>query len=94
MIMRFAGSVAEVGGKRFDRFGQVVELPEDLIRDAMLGGVALVTPEDFEIAGFTPEELKNFSVPSTHERAPAEFVEKKKLVVAAYCDALEKLKEV
>jgi hypothetical protein len=91
--LRFVGTFAEVGGKRLDRFGQVVEFDESITRDAVLGGVALIPADRFDEIGFTPEEISAFAMPVTHDAAPPEFLEKKLLAILAYEVEREAMKE-
>jgi hypothetical protein len=84
---RFVGTRAEIhntppGGKEqgyiLTRFGQLVELPDDLAKHAIAEGVALIKPSDFDEIGFTPDELKKFANPDTHVRATDSFKAKKR----------------
>lgn len=46
----------------FSAFGQLVEMPDDLMKRAVLGGIALIPAAEFGGLGFTPEELaRDFS---------------------------------
>jgi hypothetical protein len=84
MIYNFVGSNSDIGESiRLTRFGQAVELSDELAREALLGGCALVAAADFQEIGFTPKELETFSSPGSHERAPVEFIEKKRQALIA-----------
>jgi hypothetical protein len=87
MTYYFVGSNSDIGESiRLIRFGQTVELSDKLAREAVLGGCALVAEADFQEIGFTPKELETFGAVGSHERAPTEFIEKKKRVLIAAHD--------
>jgi len=84
MTYYFVGSNSDIGESiRLIRFGQAVELSDELAREAVLGGCALVADADFQEIGFTLKELETFGSVGSHERAPAEFIEKKKRALVA-----------
>lgn len=99
MICRFLGleTVIEGHGK-LDRFGQRIELPEQLANE--IGSVnAPILPDDlFVEIGFTNEELRDFATPGSH--VPIEFVpsgddeadNKQRAVIAKQRAFLEKKK--
>jgi hypothetical protein len=84
MTYRFVGSNSDIGDSiRLIRFGQSVELSDEQARNAVLGGCALVPDEAFTEIGFTNAELSSFASVGSHERAPAEFIDKKRRALMA-----------
>lgn len=80
MKVRFIGSSpAEIWDTPyvFKKFGQIVELPDDLYQAAVANRMAIVPVEDFD-ALFTAEDLKSYWNFGTHATAKDEF--KAKLV--------------
>lgn len=80
----FLGAYSEVlgAGIKLTRFGQRVELPEELAAETKHPrGLPCVPVEAFDAIGFTPEELKKFGAAQSHENAPPEFLEKKRLAL-------------
>lgn len=80
MTFVFLGTVSEVWGHgiKLTRFGERVELPEDVAAETKIhGGLPCITAEDFDAIGFTADELKRYSVSATHDAAPLSFREKK-----------------
>jgi hypothetical protein len=57
---RFVGAHAKIYDTpyTFSRFGQLVELPEDLARSAVLGRVRLIPAAIWEALGITAEDLQ------------------------------------
>jgi hypothetical protein len=84
MTFRFVGNASDIGeGIRLTNFGQAVELSDELAREAALGGCALVPDAEFQAIGFTDKELVAYASAGSHERAPADFLEKKKSALIA-----------
>ena len=59
-----------------ERFGQKVQLAEDVAITAIAGGAALLPEEKFVAVGFTDEELKDYAYPGQREGAPEAFAAK------------------
>jgi len=76
---RFIGSHCEIWDTKyvFTRFGQLVEIPDDLAQDAIAHGAALVPAKTFDALSFTPDELKKFGKTGLHAKAPADFLTKR-----------------
>jgi len=57
---RFVGSYQHIFDTPFElkRFGQLIEMPDDLARKSVSDGAQLIPPADFDAIGFTAEELK------------------------------------
>ena len=92
MTYRFLGSASDIGESiRLSRFGQSVELPDELARVAVLGGCALLPESEFLSVGFTTRELESFGSVASHERAPAEFLDKKRRALVAAHEWREQL---
>jgi hypothetical protein len=76
MIVRFIGTVAEIGFGAiadFKHFGQSADLRDPIYTDAVLGGCAVLPELDFQAIGFTPQELKLYANPGPRQSAPDEF---------------------
>ena len=92
MTYRFVGSNSDIGDSiRLIRFGQSVELSDEQARNAVLGGCALVPDEAFTEIGFTNAELTSFASVGSHERAPADFLDRKKRALLAAHELRERL---
>lgn len=97
MTFVFLGSISEVhapgtAGIKLTRFGQRIDLPEELAEQTkMHGGLPCIPAEQFDGLGFTPAELKKYALAASHDRheiapdgrllvfkAPDEFLEKKR----------------
>lgn len=76
MRCRFVGTYSEILDTpyKLTRFGQLVEIPDDLLR-SIAGRIPLLPAEDVEKV-ITPEELKLYADPRTHAKAPKEFMER------------------
>jgi len=84
MIVRFIGTVAEIGFGSvadFKYFGQSADLPESLYREAVLGSCGILPEPDFNAIGFTPQELKLYANPGARQSAPDEFRAKYKRAI-------------
>lgn len=57
-------------------WGQAVEIPEDLARGAMLSGALLLPKEEFDVLGFTADELAKYTNARVQAGAPEEFHQK------------------
>jgi hypothetical protein len=69
------------------KFGQTVNLPDEVADQAVLDGVSLLTPEEFSACGFTPDELSRWALPETHRDDvidPAFFAKKKQAWLAVH----------
>ena len=74
---RYVGTVTEIGGvPQLDRFGQAVDLSDEVASIAVLGGAALMTEEDFEGVGFTPAEIERYENPGARRDMDAVFESK------------------
>lgn len=63
---------------KLTRFGQRVELPEDIGEQTKhRRGLPCIPAEEFDKLGFTADELRKYGVAASHENAPADFLEKK-----------------
>lgn len=58
----------------FNRYGQLVEIPDELAAMAIANRVHLLPAADFDALGHTPEHLKQFNNPAMHASAPEEFI--------------------
>lgn len=77
----FLGAYSEVLGTgiKLTRFGQRVELPENVAAETKLhGGLPCIPADKFDGLKFTDDELKRFGAAASHTNAPAEFIAKKK----------------
>lgn len=64
---------------RLTEYGQRVELDDQIAAECdEAGGLVAIPAADFDALGFDPKDLKKFKKVSSHERAPAEFLEKKR----------------
>lgn len=86
------------GAAKLERFGQKIELTEDIGNEYMRGcgsaegwrgSVAILPEEDFAELGFSADHLIKYSAPASHLGAPEDFLEKKK---AAF-ERLQELRE-
>lgn len=81
MTVRYVGaSSAQIMDTKFvfKRYGQQVELPDELATRVMAENFPVVTEEEFKSLGHTEDELKNHANPATHAKASAEFLGKRK----------------
>lgn len=77
MTVRFLGTLSEITGVgKLTALGQSVEVSEEMLRDAILGGCALLPDEEFEALGFSVDELKRYGDAYGRDNAPAEFWDK------------------
>ena len=73
-VYRFVGSTAtKEGAFSLDQFGQEITLSEELAREVILEGVALVPAAQFDRFGFTKEELKAYPTVDFQNAAPESF---------------------
>jgi len=70
---RFIGTQSNIGQLALRYFGQQCELRPDQFRDAVLGNCALISEDDFEACGFTPEEMKSYARPVNRRGAGGDF---------------------
>lgn len=78
MRFRFVGNESTIGNVRLCTFGQLVDLDAKTAHSAITGRIGLVPDEDFEVLGFTEEELTNYAEPESHFSADAVFMVKRK----------------
>lgn len=98
---RFVGTVAEIGSERLDRFGQRITLDKAKAQVFQQGGCALLLETDFELIGFTDDELKIwadpfenvFDVPldAADAESKSEFIAKQQLAWATFRELRQKL---
>jgi len=78
---RFLGTLTNIGEQKLTKFGQPVELTDEMARDVIgtldSGGGAILPEHDFRQIGFTEQELSLYSDPHSHHQANAAFHEKK-----------------
>jgi hypothetical protein len=76
---RFVGTSCEIWDTpyKFTRFGQLVDMPDDLAKSAIASGAALMPASDFDALGFAPDELKKYAKVPSHAKAPASFLSKR-----------------
>lgn len=100
---RFLGTKGQILDTpyEFSQFGQLVSIEPELAASNRM----LVPATDFDSIGFTPDELKKYADPSTHDKATDSFLAKKDKallllnkpadeVVPVKADLTEKKKEV
>lgn len=76
MSYRNLGSETDIGHVQLRRLGQAVELDDILATEAIQGGACILPAADFDVLGFTDEELKMYATPGSQINAPAAFKEK------------------
>lgn len=93
MRYRFLGTECSVldRGIKLDRFGQAVDVDEDLARIMILGNAAIIPEKDFQEIGFTAEELSRFALVWTHSEAPESFLAKKRAALIRYTEIRQAL---
>lgn len=90
MRYRFVGIEAEIGGHAsMDRFGQHVELPDGM--DAEAAAALLLTDEEFD-AIFEGVDVEPYQMVASHDGAPKEFLEARRLAWAAVAEFRAKTK--
>lgn len=71
---RFVGSACAIWGvAELSKFGQRIELLDEVAENVILGGAALITEEDFNVIGFSTDELTDFAFPGQRVNAPEDF---------------------
>jgi hypothetical protein len=79
---RFLGLSTEIGEIKLTKFGQAIELPDELARQVIgsheSGGAAILPNTEFEELGFTEQELSLYASPISHGQANESFHGKKK----------------
>lgn len=76
----FCGSQSVIGNVvEMKRFGQRVDLDDQIAQEAIAGGCPLLVAEEFDAIGFSDEELKKYGDVHARASAPSEFVEKARL---------------
>ena|ERR1043165_7887431 len=74
---RFVGSNCVIHGvAELSKFGQRIELPNDLAETVIRGGGAIIPEHEFEAIGFTADELKKYEFPGARVNAPQSFKDK------------------
>jgi hypothetical protein len=83
---RFVGSYCEIDGGRIklDRFGQQVELPDEVAEIVVKGGGAIIPEADFEALGLTEQEVSLYAYPGQQAGAPEVFLVKQKAAWMAF----------
>jgi hypothetical protein len=78
-VYRFVGTYCEIWDTefKFTRFGQKVEMPDALAKEAKTQGAALVPEDQFSTIGFSEDELKAYRDHSAHRNAPESFLNKR-----------------
>ena len=92
MTLVYLGSYADIGNFNLRRFGQVIDLTDDVAALALAGGVALLPKDVFDSVGFTPQELADYAYPARQANAPLSFWEKKNAAVALAVPLIAKAK--
>lgn len=64
-------------GIKLTKFGQHVEMPDDLAKHVIDQGAHLMPQEDFDKLGFTKDELHRHKDVKTHKQASQEFLNKR-----------------
>lgn len=90
-LYRFVGANTEVGSVKLSKFGQPVELTDELARDVLAGGGSILPSDQFDEIGFTEQELSLYSDNFSHGQANAAFQDKKKRALLLSHDARTKL---
>jgi hypothetical protein len=85
-MYRYAGSLTDVGDVKLNKFGQLVEFPEELAQTVILGGGQILPTDDAVWKDFTEQELSIYANPLTHAQANASFLAKKKKTQIACSD--------
>jgi len=85
---RFVGSYCEIDGGRIklERFGQQIELPDEVAEIVVKGGGAIIPEADFEKLGFTEQELSLYAFPGQQVGAPDAFTVKHHAAHVAFHD--------
>lgn len=74
---RYVGSdCASIGDTEYDAVGQKAELDEDLFVDAVLGNAYFITEGDFQLCGFTAEELRLYGPVGVRVNPTIQFLQK------------------
>src|ERR1035441_2436286 len=81
---RFVGSYCEIGGVRLERFGQAVDLSDEVAETAVKGGAAIIPECDFQKLGFTEQEVSLYAYPGQREGAPEVVMSKIKASWVAF----------
>lgn len=92
-VYHFVGSYCEIDGGRvkLERFGQRIELTDDIAKTVIMGGGAILPEAEFKRLGFTDAELKDYQFPGPQENAPEGFRAKKKAALVAYAELAKRL---
>jgi hypothetical protein len=90
----FVGSYCEIDGGRvkLERFGQRIELPDELAATVVRGGGAVLPEAKFDEIGFTEQELKQYAYPGQRLGAPEAFNAKVVEAHRAFCEYREQVK--
>lgn len=85
---RFVGSYCEIDGGRIklERFGQRIELPDEVAETVIRGGGAILPEADFESLGFTEQEISLYAYPGQQIGAPEAFTRKQQEAHRAFCE--------
>lgn len=84
----FVGSYCEIDGGRIklERFGQKIDLPEEIAATVISGGGAILPEADFEGLAFTEQEMSLYAYPGPQASAPEAFQRKRAAAHAAFCE--------
>ncbi|MDE2103019.1 MAG: hypothetical protein KGL39_37590 [Patescibacteria group bacterium] len=85
-MYRFVGSYCEIDGGRIklERFGQQIELSDEVAEVVVKGGGAIIPEAEFEQIGFTEQELSLYAYPGQQSGAPEAWITKRKAAHLAY----------
>ncbi|MFN3323418.1 MAG: hypothetical protein ACK5AZ_07980 [Bryobacteraceae bacterium] len=87
---RFVGSYCEIdnGRIKLERFGQRIELPENVAETIIRGGGAILPEAEFNAIGFTEQELELYAYPGQQATAPGAFQRKRAKAHRKFCELL------
>lgn len=86
----FVGSYCEIdnGRIKLERFGQRIELPENVAETVIRGGGAILPEADFNAIGFTEQEISLYAYPGQQATAPEVFQRKRAEAHRKFCELL------
>lgn len=90
----FVGSYCEIDGGRIklERFGQRIELPDEVAETVVKGGGAILPEAKFQEIGFTEQELSLYAYPGQRAGAPEVFNQKVAAAHREFCLYREQVK--
>jgi hypothetical protein len=77
---RFVGTSGEIYDTKFSfkRYGQLVDMPDDIAQRAIAAGFPLLTDQEFkDVTGHTDEEVKKWGGMIGHATVPADVAAKR-----------------